>query len=413
MIAEVVSVGTELLLGQTIDTNAAFLAQALSKSGVDVYFRTTVGDNYERMLQTVRQALQRSDLVVTIGGLGPTADDITKEAVAECMGVTLKIDPEIERRLFKSARSRGYSPPPAYSKQALVPSEHGGPLPNTTGTAPGIVIENRGKIAICLPGPPNEFRPMVELSVIPYLAQHTSGAPAVIRSRTLRVIGVGESIMEDKVRDLLGSANPTIAPYAKLGECQLRITARASTEQEADQLIAPIEAEVRTRLGSSIYGVDNHTLEEVVVGLLRAANKTVATAKSCTGGLIAQRITSVPGASDIFGTGIVAYSNESKIKLLGVDDALLEQFGAVSEQVAVQMALGVKQQSGGHFGISTTGIAGPTGGTDQKPVGLVYVAIATPSGVHFDRSIYMGSRADIAYKASQTALALLRTALLA
>ncbi len=412
MIAETLSVGTELLLGQTIDTNAAYLAKVLSNLGISIYYRGTVGDNEERIKQQLAESFSRADLVITIGGLGPTMDDLTKEMVCEVLGVPMATDPVEEKRLVDLATSRGYKFPPSFLKQAIMPVENGRAVPNPVGTAPGILVEKNGKIAICLPGPPNELIPMVEQTVIPYLTEHLGGDKVVIRSQILRIIGVGESVVEEKVKDLMLSDTPTVAPYAKLGECHLRITARAKTNEEADALIAPVEAEIRRRLGTSVYGVNDETLEYATVNLLRERKLTVATAESCTGGLVAQRITSVAGSSEIFGTGIVSYSNETKIRLLGVPQQTLIEHGAVSEEVAASMSIGIRRVAGSDFGISVTGIAGPDGGTSEKPVGLVYIGLASSDGVVVNKHFFGGSREDIRRRTSHVALAMLRDKIL-
>ena len=274
------------------------------------------------------------------------------------------------------------------------------------------MIEKNGKTAICLPGPPNELIPMTEQSVIPYLSEKTSGERAIIKSRTLRIIGVGESSVEEQVKDLMDDPNPTVAPYAKTGEVHLRVTARAASDEAAEAIIAPRVAAIRRRLGDAIYGIDEETLEYAVVKMLKAQGKFVATAESCTGGLVAQRITSVPGASYVFRAGVVAYSNAAKTKLIQVPEEMLLQYGAVSEQVAEAMAIGARSLDGSDYAIGITGVAGPDGGTDKKPVGLVYIALAKPGGVVVERQQYGGSRADVAQRASQSALALLRRALL-
>jgi nicotinamide-nucleotide amidase len=408
MIAEIVSVGTELLLGQTLDTNAVFLAKTFSSLGVDIYFRTTVGDNPDRMRATIKQALSRADLVLTIGGLGPTMDDLTKEISAEVLGIELVADPEILAKLRGIALRRALTLPASFYKQALVPATGGWPLPNLNGTAPGMLAERDGKTIICLPGPPNELIPMVEQSVAPYILEKSGDRHSVIKSRTLRIVGIGESLVEDAVKDLMFGTNPTVAPYAKLGECHLRITSRAQTDAAALQKIEPVEEEIRKRLGFAVYGIDDETLEEVVVKALAERGQFVSTAESCTGGLLAERLITVSGASAVFRTGIVAYANQAKEKLLHVPGAILAQYGAVSEQTARAMALGVQALDQSEFGVSTTGIAGPTGGSPEKPVGLVYVAVAGQTSVRVERLQFVGRRLDVQRRAAHAALALLR-----
>ena len=406
MTAEIISIGTELLLGQIVDTDAAYLARALSGAGVSVYRRTTVGDNLERAVEALKRALSRADAVFCIGGLGPTLDDLTRPAIAAALDVPLVRDPAIAAHLTEWFSTRNFPMSDAILLQADVP-EGGIALPNPKGTAPGLWIEKGGKTVVALPGPPNEFEPMVEAQVLPKLNGSTA---SVIRSKTLRVIGMGESQIEEKVKDLMAGANPTLAPYAKLAEVHLRVTAKAGGAEEADALIAPVVAEVYARLGSSIYGEDDATLEDAVVARLIEKNLTVATAESCTGGWLAQRITAVPGSSAIFHTGIVAYSNETKVHLLKIPQALVASVGAVSPEVARAMAERVRELAGSTFGIGITGVAGPGGGTDEKPVGLVYVAVAAPTETILEKCLFAGSRADIRYRATQTALKMLRDA---
>ena len=412
MIAETLSVGTELLLGQTVDTDAVFLAQMLSRLGITIHFRTTVGDNAERMKDAIRLALSRADLLITVGGLGPTMDDLTKEMVADVLGDDFIEDTAHADWLRERYRQRGLAdPPPSFLKQALVPS-HGRGLPNPNGTALGALFEKDGKIAICLPGPPNELIPMVEQTVEPYLREKTVGERLVIQSRTLRIVGMGESLVEERTRDLMASSNPTVAPYAKTGEVHLRVTARAPSETDAAAMIAPVEQQLRDRLGDVVYGTDSQTLEQVVVQALQAQGKTLAAAESCTGGLISKRLTDVPDSSQVFGLGLVTYSNEAKSQFLGVPAGLIARVGAVSPEVARAMAVGARLAGNATLGVSVTGIAGPGGGTPTKPVGTVHVGLAWDGGAVSEHHEFLGRRADIALRASQAALALVRRYLL-
>ncbi len=406
MRAEVVSVGTELLLGQIVDTNAAYLARVLSDLGISLYRRTTVGDNMERLVAALRQALDDADVVITIGGLGPTMDDITRDGLAEAMGDTLHTDPEIAERLRQFFTSRGMTVLESNLRQALVPA-HGRAIDNPNGTAPGLLFEKESKIGIALPGPPNEFIPMVDNHVVPYLRQKT-GNVGTIRSLVLRIAGMGESQVEDKVKDLMLDSNPTVAPYAKVGEVHLRVTAKADTAEEADRMIAARAALVRARLGEAIYGENDDPLEKAVVAVLKEHGKTVATAESCTGGLVAQRITDISGSSAVFLGGVVAYSNAAKTAFVGVPAEMIARVGAVSPEVAQALAEGARSRFGADYGIGITGIAGPEGGTPEKPVGLVYIGIAYPGGCEVDKSNYIGSRQIVRYRASQTALNMLR-----
>ena len=412
MIAEIISVGTELLLGDTVDTDAAYLAHALTPLGVRLYRRVTVGDNLDRLTEAIETALGRSDLAITIGGLGPTEDDLTKEAVAAVLGIGLTLDADHAAWLREHAALRGWTAVPStYDKQATVP-EHGRGIANPRGTALGAIFEMSTKTAICLPGPPNEFVPMVDDHVVPYLSEKLSGTGSIIRSRTVRIIGLPESIVEERVRDLIGSTNPTVAPYAKLAEIHLRVTASAESNQAADLIITPVVDEIASRLGNSVYGYDDDTLESVVVGLLTAQGKKVAAAESCSGGLIAKRLTDVPNASHVFDLGIVAYANEAKISQLGVPASMIEAHGAVSPEVAKAMAVGIRRVSASDIGVSTTGVAGPSGGSLDKPVGTVDIGVAWDDNVYTERRHFLGGRADVGYRASQAALELVRRLLI-
>lgn len=412
MIAEIVSVGTELLLGQITDTDAVFLAQTLSGLGINIYYRSTVGDNPDRLKETLRLAFSRADLVITIGGLGPTQDDLTKEAVADVLGDTFVEDEAHAAWLRERSTGRGWGNlPESFWKQALVPKSGRG-IANPTGTALGALFEIGGKLAICLPGPPNELIPMTEQTVEPYLREKTSGERTVLVSRTLRIAGMGESMVEELARDLMASNNPTVAPYAKTGEVHLRITARASSPEAAEALIAPREAAIRERLGNVVYGVDGETLESVVVRLLQEAGQTVALAESCSGGLIAKRLTDVPDASRVFGLGLVTYSNEAKTQYLGVPEEMLARVGTVSAETAQAMAVGARAGGKADIGVSVTGIAGPGGGSAEKPVGTVHIGLAWGGGVISEHHHLLGSRTDIAYRAAQNALALVRRLLI-
>jgi nicotinamide-nucleotide amidase len=407
LIAEILSVGTELLLGQIVDTNAAFLAQTLSQLGISTYYRTTVGDNPQRLRGAIDQALSRSDVIITIGGLGPTSDDLTKETVAEAFGDPMIEEPNHRKWLEDLFRSRTGSIPQSNMKQALVPT-FGQGIPNPNGTALGAFFEKDGKMALCLPGPPNEFIPMVEDSVVPILSQRTSGTPVTIHSRVLRVIGVGESAAEDRLKDLMQGDSPSVAPYAKTGEVHLRITARAESKERCEEIIAPMEAEIRGRLGDAVYGVDDETLEQIIVNTLAERKQTMSAAESCSGGLIAKRITDISGASFAFLLGIVAYANEAKIKQLGVPEDIIWTHGAVSPECARAMASGVRQASGADYGVSVTGIAGPDGGSPEKPVGTVHIGFSWDGGEISVHHEFLGTRQHIAQRAAHSALALLR-----
>lgn len=411
MRAEIISVGTELLLGQIIDTDAPYMAKILSSLGIDTYYRSTVGDNIQRLSQTLKTAFDRSDIVITIGGLGPTQDDLTKETIAQVLDDDLENDPESEKSIKDYFTKRGLGITASNLKQALIPKS-GWAVPNSMGTAPGIIVEKNGKIAIALPGPPNEFIPMVTNSIVPYLSAKTESQRSVIESRVLRVIGIGESAAEEKIKSLLAGNNPSIAPYAKNGEVHLRITAKASDNDSAIQLIDGLESKARSILGNHIYGIDEETLESVVVEKLRKKNLTLALAESCTGGLIANRITNIPGSSEVFLAGLAAYSNEAKINILGVPADIIEKHGAVSRETASAMAEGMMALTNADIALSVTGIAGPGGGAAEKPVGLVYISIAVSNGVETVKNLFNGSRIDIKHRTSQVALNMIRTHLI-
>lgn len=412
MIAEILSVGTELLLGDIIDTNAAYLARMLSRLGIASYYRTTVGDNPVRMAAALTLALSRSDVIITIGGLGPTMDDLTKEMVAESLGAALIEDAHHASWLRERYRMRGLMmPPESVLRQAQIPSQGRG-IANPNGTALGAIFEINDKVAICLPGPPNELIPMAEQTVEPYLRDATSGEPLAIESRTLRIVGMGETLVEENVRDLMLADNPTVAPYAKPAEVHLRVTARAESDSAASALIAPVAQQIRERLGDAVYGTDTQTLEEIVVRMLESHGMTLAVAESCSGGLIAKRLTDVPDASHVFSLSLVTYSNEAKSRYLNIPAALIESVGAVSSEVARAMAEGARSAAIADLGVSVTGIAGPGGGTPAKPVGTVHVGLAWEGGSVSEHYEFLGSRTDIAYRASQAALAMVRSHLL-
>lgn len=411
MRAEIVSVGTELLLGQIVDTNAAHLSRLLAELGVDLLRRSTVGDNFDRTVEAIRLALSRADLVFTIGGLGPTEDDLTKEAAAEALGAELVIDEDSAQRIREFFATRGLTLPERNLKQALTPKD-GRVLVNNVGTAPGAIFEHDGKILITLPGPPSEFIPMLESGAIPYLRDKTGGASTIIKSRVLKIVGLGESAVEDEVRDLIGTLNPTVAPLAHQGEVHLRITAKAEDSAFADRMTREVEEKIRKRLGGLVFGADEQTLEQVVVECLIERKLKLGLAESCTGGLLAHRITNVAGSSAALQAGIVAYSNKAKMKFLGVSEELIERYGAVSHEVAKKMASGARAATGAHIGMGITGIAGPGGATASKPVGLVYIALSTEDEDSSLEHRFAGSRLDIKSRSAQAALVMLRRYLL-
>ena len=371
MNAEIISVGTELLLGQVVNTDAAIVAQELSSLGINLLYTSVVGDNPERLEKSIEAAVKRSDLVVMTGGLGPTEDDLTKETAAKAAGKKLVLHEESLRRIENYFNEKEVSE--NQKKQAMLPSGCE-VFQNDNGTAPGCVFETENKSRIImLPGPPSELKPMMQNSVIPYLKRNQK---EVIVSHNVRIFGKGEAAAAQEMKDLMDSSNPTVAPYANEGEMFFRVTAKAGTKQEADALIKPVTEEICRRMGDVVYGVDADSLEAVVVSLLCEKHKKLAAAESCTGGLLGKRITDVPGSSEVFDMGLITYSNEVKEQLLGVSHETLEKYGAVSEETAREMAESVQRISGADLGIGITGIAGPGGGTEEKPVGLVYIALS-------------------------------------
>ncbi|WKZ79543.1 MAG: competence/damage-inducible protein A [Fimbriimonadaceae bacterium] len=405
MTVEIVSIGTELLMGQTVDTHAATLGRLFPEYGIVHRQRQTVGDNKGRILDALRLALSRSDWVITIGGLGPTEDDLTRECVAEALDLPLHLHPDVEAALRQRFAQRKAPWTDSQARQALFPRD-AALLENLNGTAPGFAVRKGEQGIISLPGPRNEFVPMVEGPLREFLAGLRTGE--VFVSRTLRVAGMGESLAEERIRDLLHLANPTVAPYAQPGEVQLRITARAESTEEARALIAPVESEVRRRLGEAVFGADSDTLEQTVLELLRRRGLTLAVAESCTGGGLAYRLTSVPGSSEVFLGGVVSYANEVKVGVLGVEADVLTREGAVSKLVARQMAQGVRRLTGADIGVGITGIAGPGGGSPEKPVGLVYVGFSGPLKESVEELRLSGSRETIRLRSISAALDLIR-----
>ncbi len=390
--AEIISVGTELLLGNIVNTDAQFLCRELSALGVNVFYQTVVGDNPGRLSQAVELAKSRADIIITTGGLGPTCDDLTKQTLAKCFGLELVFDEESAGRIREYFEKRLHSAkmPENNLQQAMLPK---GCiiLQNDWGTAPGCIFEAQGCRVVMLPGPPSECRPMFLERVAPYLKK-LSGQ--TILSRSLRVFGMGESAVEQLFRDEMNAMeNPTLAPYAKTGEVELRLTAKADSEDAARALIAPAEEQVRAVLGELVYGGDVGSIEEVAFGLLKDRGLTLGCAESCTGGLIAKRMTDLAGASSVFKGGLVTYCNEAKERLLGVPHDLLEKYGAVSEPVALAMAQGARKALGCDIAVATTGVAGPDRDDRGNPVGLVYVAMAWDGG-SFCRETNLGLSRD-------------------
>ncbi len=377
--AELIAVGTELLLGNISNTDGQMLSQGLSALGINVYYHTVVGDNPQRLKDAVNLAKTRADIIITTGGLGPTCDDLTKNVLAECFGRRLVRDEASVRRIEAYFRGLGRTAITENNYQQAMLPEGCTVLANDWGTAPGVAFEADGVHVVMLPGPPRECRAMFEHRAIPYLKGLSSGA---IVSRSLRLFGIGEAAVEARLRDRMNAmTNPTLAPYAKEGEVELRITARADTEAEAQALITPVEGELRDLLGPLVYGADVPSLEAVVLELLNQKGLTLGSAESCTGGLIAKRMTDLPGASAVFRGGVVSYATQVKHTLLGVPEDLLEEFGAVSDPVARAMAEGARRVLDCDLAVSATGVAGPDPDERGNPVGLIFVALAAPEGV--------------------------------
>ena len=396
---EILSVGTELLLGNIANTDAQLLSQGLSELGLNVYYHTVVGDNPQRARQAVAIAKQRADIIITTGGLGPTCDDLTKNVLAEAFGKKLVFDEASAQRIRSYFTRTGRPMTENNLQQAMLP-EGCTILDNDWGTAPGCAFFADGVHVIMLPGPPSECRPMFQYRAKPYLLSLSEG---VIASHTLKLFGIGESTMEAQLRDQMNAmSNPTLAPYAKEGECELRVTAKAPTDQEAQALLKPTVEEIKAMFGAKVYGVDVSSLEEVVEQLLAQRGLTLGVAESCTGGLMAKRLTDVPGASKVFKGGIVSYTNQVKAGILGVPQELLDQFGAVSAQVAQAMAEGARRVLGCDIALSSTGVAGPDRDDRGNEVGTMFVAIATPDG-SFVRPLSLGNRPVRARLRTQTA----------
>jgi nicotinamide-nucleotide amidase len=408
--AEIVSIGTELLAGQIADTNAQAIGAMLPELGIEHRHRQTVGDVREHIVDALRLALSRSEIVITIGGLGPTEDDLTREGVAEALDEPLVQDPRLAETLRRVFALRKIPWTESQLRQALRP-ECASPIDNPNGTAPGLICEKQGKTLICLPGPRTEFLPMLEGPVRECLRSRSPDR--AIASRTLRITGLGESMVEEKVRELLHLGNPAVAPYAHPGQVDLRITAQADSVEAARSLIEPVERRIRAILGDAVFGVDDQSLEEAVLDLLRTRGETLAVAESCTGGMLGGRITSVPGASDVFLGGVISYSNEIKERLLGVSPVTLKEQGAVSEACAREMALGARGLIGADWALSVTGIAGPGRAGPSKPVGLVFVGCAGTEGGWVEGHRFRGNREAVRLRSVQSALTLLRARLLA
>lgn len=410
MRAEIISVGTEILLGDIVNTNTQFLAKELASIGIEVYRQEVVGDNQDRLLGILEEALNRSDMVITTGGLGPTNDDLTKETACKFFNMNLELHQEslkaleeyffkMERKITESNYKQVYFP-----KEAIV-------LPNPNGTAPGAILEKNNKYIVILPGPPREMKPMYLNHVKPYLIKKGDG---IIESKVVRVLGIGESMAAEKLKKFIeNGVNPTVAPYAKEEDVIFRITAKAESQKEALKLIEPVKNQIEEILGQDVYGEGEETTIEMVVGdLLIKNNLKISTAESCTGGMIASRLVSVSGISDVFLEGAVTYANEAKVRTLNVKEETLKKYGAVSEETAREMAEGMAKRTGSDIAVVTTGIAGPGGGTEEKPVGLVYIGLYYKGEVYVYKNVFNGNRQKVRTKATVTALDMVRRKIL-
>ena len=414
MVVELISVGTEILLGNIVNTNAAYLAERLAGLGMSVYYQTTVGDNPERLRETLQMAKKRSDVVILSGGLGPTQDDLTKETAAKVCVKKLYEDPTAKQMLISYFQRLGRKPEEISEnnwKQAIVP-EDSIVLYNDNGTAPGLIIQAEDqKKMILLPGPPNELIPMFEKDVAPYLCGIEQG---VIYSKVVKIDTIGESSVETQILDLINSqSNPTVAPYAKPGEVHLRVTAKAKDEKEARELVMPVVEELKRRFGRHVFTIEEHiTMEEALVELMKKHNLTFATAESCTGGLLAGRMVNVAGVSDCFKEGFITYANEAKMRYLGVSEQTLKEHGAVSEECAREMAEGLAKTTEAQVAVVTTGLAGPGGGTDTKKPGLVYIGCTVNGHTSVQKFQLKGNRSRVRNSAVVKAMTLMRHAIL-
>ena len=411
MRAEIISVGSELLLGQIVNTNAAYLSRKLAELGIDLHYQATIGDNPLRLTWAIDEALSRSDLVITIGGLGPTVDDITLYAISGVTFRALKFNKAIQTCINDYLRKRGVKKiPKDNEKQAYIPRGARW-FKNKVGTAPAICMEHKNKIIIALPGPPRELMPLFENSVIPYLKKKKFAGSYTIKTKTIKTAGLAEAHVNEHLKDLLAMGpKTTVGIYAHLGEVSLKITTKARTSRRADEAIKKVEKKILKRLGNFVYGTGSDTLESAVGKILTKRKATLSIAESCTGGLIADRITNVSGSSKYFKAGVVAYSNKAKMSMLGVPESLLDKYGAVSKEIALNMAEGIKNLSKSSVAVGVTGIAGPAGGTRKKPVGLVYIAVVNSNLKIVKKCLFTGKREEIKHQAANMALNLIRPA---
>lgn len=411
MQAEIISVGTELILGDIIDTNSAYLAREMAKLGIDVYFKSTVGDNKLRLLETIRIATSRANLIIFTGGLGPTEDDLTKETLASFLNIPLYQDPEEVLKLENFFAARGRKMSANNLRQAQIP-RGAYLLENDLGTASGLILKNNDKYYILLPGPPAEMKNMFTKKVLSWFKENFNLTKQHILSHTLKFIGISESQLETELYDLLHEqTNPTVALLAKNGEIHCRLTAKVENREEFKKLTNPIIEKILGRVGEYYFGANDEKLEEIIGQQLLKNNLTLVTAESCTGGLIAKRITDIAGSSKYFLGSVVAYENKVKNKILQVPEEVLIRYGAVSEETAKAMAKGVRKSLNADLALAITGIAGPAGGSELKPVGLVYISLIGENINICKRYVFSGNRADIRWRSSTWALNLLQRSL--
>lgn len=409
MKAEILCIGTELLLGNIVNTNAQYLSEQLAAAGIDVYNHTVVGDNPERLKKSLEIAFNRADMVITTGGLGPTQDDLTKETIGGFFERDMVFNEASMKKIEAYFTHIKKNMTKSIEKQAYFP-EGAEIIENDNGTAPGMILEDSKKICIVLPGPPQEMIPMYQNGVLPFLQSRINEK---IISKTLKVMGIGESKVEEMIEEIInGQTNPTVAPYAKGAEVHLRITCKAKDEKEAEELISGMEDKVRNILGDSIYGEDEDTLEGVICDTIQNKGFKISVAESCTGGMVSAKLVNHPGASAVFMEGAVTYSNEAKMKRLGVKKETLDKFGAVSAETAEEMAKGIAEASGCQIGLATTGIAGPGGGTEDKPVGLVHLGFYINGKVSSEEIRLNGDRMKVRDRTTKIILDKLRRMLI-
>ncbi|WP_425802315.1 competence/damage-inducible protein A [Desulfitobacterium sp. Sab5] len=411
MKAEIIATGTEILLGQTLNTSAHYITGKLSELGIEVDFHTTVGDNQDRVEAVLKQALNRSDLVLTTGGTGPTVDDMTKELVAKVLGLKMQLDKDSLERVQHFFSSRGSAMPKTEEKEVYFP-EGSQILTNDHGTAPGAILQSQGKTVVILPGPPSEMKPMFDHDVFPFLEKLVFSGSGRMYSRVIKSFGWGESKIEQALQDLMGNDQLGMSLLAKSSEMHIRLVVRSDDEQHALEVLDKNERIIRERLGAGVFGKDDETMLGIVNSILLSRGLTIATAESCTGGLLGASLSQEPGSSETYLGGVVSYSNSLKEGFLGVKSQTLQTYGAVSPETAREMAAGVKERSGADLAVGITGIAGPGGGSNEKPVGLVYIGLATPEGVQANKFQFQGQRESVRQLSVMAALDLVRQYLL-